>query len=639
MPGRNDPCPCGSGKKYKRCCEASDLARERTGRRLHLVEGGAPVPAGLPEDVPTKPWEIALVPMLASLADDPAARPVALLTVSDGFVIGADILNRPPAEPAELAPIVERAVLTAIGKLGVTPGRVHVRHESVAAELAPRLAARGIGVAAVSELPGAAEAARGLHDQFSGGPPGALLLSHPDTWAGWGLPRELVAELFSASAAYHRAAPWRVVPDDRILRTEVPGGRTWWIMVLGNAGEQFGISLFENAGDIEQLFADSDPMSPFARSEGVMVSITFDRGGDVPRPTRQEIREARWEIAGPAAYPQLMVLNTPGGGITQGQVRDLISCLRAVPRFVEQHRQILEDDRLQAAPLRWHDEPSGVAMELVDVTIVDEGLWDVPETLSTSGPEGPGARPGVTLGDMPDEERAALVESTLGRFVAWLERSGKKPLSPAVARRHATALRPFLDSLVHGAGVSPQAVSEYDLRDFLYRWYPLKVLDGETGARSLPGSMRRFFDFLAQSEGVLCPWADQILRDREAFLHRWETRPFGTFMDNAVQEWVVPFTLDLHARLLLPAPGVESEVEWREFMGPIEAELWDELHRRWLVWRDEAIREGISERGPLLAALTARQRAWERAPNPRAAGKTPARAVAREQSRTPAWPT
>jgi len=23
MPGRNDPCPCGSGKKYKKCCGAS----------------------------------------------------------------------------------------------------------------------------------------------------------------------------------------------------------------------------------------------------------------------------------------------------------------------------------------------------------------------------------------------------------------------------------------------------------------------------------------------------------------------------------------------------------------------------------------------------------------------------------------
>ncbi len=21
-PGRNDPCPCGSGKKFKKCCEA-----------------------------------------------------------------------------------------------------------------------------------------------------------------------------------------------------------------------------------------------------------------------------------------------------------------------------------------------------------------------------------------------------------------------------------------------------------------------------------------------------------------------------------------------------------------------------------------------------------------------------------------
>jgi tetratricopeptide (TPR) repeat protein len=28
-PGRNDPCPCGSGKKYKKCCLAKDEAVER----------------------------------------------------------------------------------------------------------------------------------------------------------------------------------------------------------------------------------------------------------------------------------------------------------------------------------------------------------------------------------------------------------------------------------------------------------------------------------------------------------------------------------------------------------------------------------------------------------------------------------
>ena len=26
--GRNDPCPCGSGKKYKKCCQAQDEATD-----------------------------------------------------------------------------------------------------------------------------------------------------------------------------------------------------------------------------------------------------------------------------------------------------------------------------------------------------------------------------------------------------------------------------------------------------------------------------------------------------------------------------------------------------------------------------------------------------------------------------------
>jgi hypothetical protein len=30
--GRNDPCPCGSGKKYKQCCLAKDEAKERDAR-------------------------------------------------------------------------------------------------------------------------------------------------------------------------------------------------------------------------------------------------------------------------------------------------------------------------------------------------------------------------------------------------------------------------------------------------------------------------------------------------------------------------------------------------------------------------------------------------------------------------------
>ena len=33
--GRNDPCPCGSGKKYKRCCLEQDQAEHAAHQRAH----------------------------------------------------------------------------------------------------------------------------------------------------------------------------------------------------------------------------------------------------------------------------------------------------------------------------------------------------------------------------------------------------------------------------------------------------------------------------------------------------------------------------------------------------------------------------------------------------------------------------
>ena len=43
--GRNDACPCGSGKKYKRCCE--DTEQKRSSNMLLYVVGGTIVGAVL----------------------------------------------------------------------------------------------------------------------------------------------------------------------------------------------------------------------------------------------------------------------------------------------------------------------------------------------------------------------------------------------------------------------------------------------------------------------------------------------------------------------------------------------------------------------------------------------------------------
>jgi hypothetical protein len=44
--GRNDPCPCGSGKKYKQCCLAKDEEKARAARAKAADEAPPPVAEG-----------------------------------------------------------------------------------------------------------------------------------------------------------------------------------------------------------------------------------------------------------------------------------------------------------------------------------------------------------------------------------------------------------------------------------------------------------------------------------------------------------------------------------------------------------------------------------------------------------------
>jgi hypothetical protein len=61
--GRNDPCHCGSGKKYKQCHLAEDEAKARAARAKATDEapaptegGAAPAPSG-PKHQTRQPWK------------------------------------------------------------------------------------------------------------------------------------------------------------------------------------------------------------------------------------------------------------------------------------------------------------------------------------------------------------------------------------------------------------------------------------------------------------------------------------------------------------------------------------------------------------------------------------------------------
>ncbi len=68
-PGRNEPCHCGSGKKYKQCCLGKDEAAQREARAQAGTEGTAPaesaeakVPPPSPRHKTHQPWKQAANP-------------------------------------------------------------------------------------------------------------------------------------------------------------------------------------------------------------------------------------------------------------------------------------------------------------------------------------------------------------------------------------------------------------------------------------------------------------------------------------------------------------------------------------------------------------------------------------------------
>ena len=383
-----------------------------------------------------------------------------------------------------------------------------------------------------------------------------------------------------------------------------------------------------------------------------MISLTFDPGHAVPGAMRREIARSGWEVAGATAYPSVITINTLAGGLPRADAEALAAILEAVPRFAEKHAQAFEanrpvppeTDRETGVTIRYQAEAAQRAAEdLGDETAWAEtaDLWtvDFPGSLTVLAPgstEGPGADPEAVLeqiGKRSFEEYQALLDGEIEiteRFAEHLRTAAG--LKEATVERHRSNAELFVRYLVDTRGVPVRAVHEYDLRVFLFDWYPRKVMTSLTEARSVPVSLKRFFEYVAAAEGVICRWAQPILAARDIFEERWETCPGSFFADDTVIDWRMPHDADLRVRCMIPDDQLGEDEEWGGLMGPREAELMNELHARWLLWRDEAIRAGHAHPDELQELLLERQHAWEMAPLERLDGKTPYEVVVAEQT-------
>jgi hypothetical protein len=655
---RNDPCHCGSGRKYKRCHMEEDQAAERSARLLHLVrDADAPASSARTRHPPATPpgsriatpndrpgatrarrsdladadigaaWQADLIPYPIEITDDPGARPIIAAVVSGRIALNMEPINHPPPEIPQLAEVLADAVRAAIRAAQVTPSSIAVRQRALARALAPLLEPDGITVKASSKLGFVDRAIDALlaftfpDDDFPPGskpPPSGPHVSRPAMWAGWHLDRKQIARFFSAAAAFFRATPWKHMHDMHALTVTVPGGSSWTVTMMGNAAEEYGLVMYELREDLDNTLGGGDAREIVRNFKGAVISVSFDPKNELPRPMVREIRDAHWEVAEGDAWPNIIPYNTIGGGITSRTMEDLIALLPAVARFATRYEEELSREEDVPLPLTLDDSESGVRVELEELTSAHPAaIGPPPRELSPGNATGSGADPMAWIGAGDFEEEAAtLATEIVAEFEDYL-RSGAsgRTLGESTIRDDMMMAEHFVFHFLQGYEESAiESVNELDLRIFLYDWLLRKTMMTEAQLVKSLGSLRRFFDYLAVEWDIVCPWAAPVLKDKATFVRRLRSKPHGLPYDDEVMLWQYALYHDLDLRAFLPDLGDAETEDEEPMIGPAESGLRNLVQKLWLLWRDEIITSGERDPGKVRAELLARQRMFEQTP-------------------------
>ncbi|HEY0017870.1 MAG TPA: SEC-C domain-containing protein [Longimicrobium sp.] len=598
---RNDPCRCGSGKKYKACCMGRDQARERArsiiGEEVFDAAEAEWMAAARTETV----WAADVVPAPGLVREAPDGLSLAMVMAGE-WAVHTDVLSHRPAGAAERARDLAAVVNAGARALGVLPERVVVPYPDVVEELDRLLAGRGISVG-YGDSEHLAEAMDSVLAQMDPSPAqGRLGIAL--TWRETGASAQELADFHQAAAAFYAAEPWNVdeVPESLLLEfagKEYP----WGASLMGGGGESFGLVLHSRPEDLRAIWMSDDPSSAFLEMTGFTLTVDFDRKSELTRGMQREVTAARWPIAGPHAYPRLFAMDLPGRWITAEEVRLATLALRAVTVHAR------GGDALAETGVRL----SGFGMEDEESRLE---WFRFPDAARPICAEGPGAEPGAGLRawdtDEQGEQVQAVEEERLGQLSAWLAGRGRADVEVEADRQNARHWTDFL-----GRTLPAGAVTEYDLRLFLYSYYPQRSGATIGATRELPRSMRLIVQFLEEREGIRYPFAGAVLNELDEIeaRAREEHEPLEDtlrFLSYEIYDY-------LDTRVLLPVMGEE----WPVLTSLEIAQLQRELQRRWLLWFDELARDGETDHAVFESELESRQRQWENTPHPRVGGKTP----------------
>jgi hypothetical protein len=603
---RNDPCPCGSGKKYKACCMARDVARARAARTLG-ADAVAETEARVGDAARQAPfWEADVVPLTGGTFTETGTPGALAIIGAAGYVVTGEVLARRLVGAADRAQAVLAAVMSGARDVGVLPERLHVRDEALADALRPELEQRGCQVKA-GPLPELDEAVDAALERLTGSVAGGKTFT---LWS-WGeteATQEELADFHAAAAEYHRAAPWEALTDGHPLVLRFPDEPNV-AAVMGAADIYYGLALYSHAADVEALHASEtdDTDQHVGAMQGFSLSLSYEAAGELPKPMRREVLAAGWDVAGQDAFPRLIGIAIAGRRLTAEHLRLMARACRTVAAFVQE----LPEE------LPW-TAPTGAEVSLLfSPDAAKEIVLPWPPLMQSHpvGPAGPNADPEEAIRIWQDDwqDEADAEWARVDRFRVWLN---AQKLSDSARGRDLRAAELWTDARI-GAGVPAQSATEYDLRIFLYHYLP-SVRFAKPVAKHLTASLRRLFRFHAEREGIEYPWAEGVLSELD------EVCAGAEDVRDVLEELREIVTADILIRALRPVAEVPgTRTGWALVPDKVTSDLRYELHRRWLMWHDEVVRGGITDTQDVRDILLGRQRQWENTPHPRLQGRTP----------------
>lgn len=201
-----------------------------------------------------------------------------------------------------------------------------------------------------------------------------------------------VARMFRAAAVLYRAAPWKKVSDDEVLRMDIPGlgVEGACVSIIGALGESLGVIIFPSLLGFERFGAAAEEAAISGSLDvgGPVLSLDFWQTTDLPRTMRHEIGKHGWTTMEPHAIP--VVSHRDRDGVPRPlSVRDLqiaTECAFAIASFFVRHARAFGRRRHDPVYESSTMEDTGLTVRLAFPYEAAEVL-DAPEASANRLPE------------------------------------------------------------------------------------------------------------------------------------------------------------------------------------------------------------------------------------------------------------